>query len=232
MRLDSIYGYDISDLPPEQQAAFQQDFSAATYAFAEFKEGVVACLSNAFGVDNVTPGNKAVRIKAGGSRRSADVVVCYQYRRYLRFNSSDDYEYISGIIFPSMVDGIIINYPKQHSENGTAKHQGTDNKFKPLVRIFKNLRNKLEADAFIEKGVAPSYFIEGLLYNVPKTSFSGSYENIALNILNWLYQTTDRSKFLCANKQHYLLRDNNPLCWPTSNGSTFINEAIRIWNNW
>ena len=129
MRLDSIYGYDISDLPPEQQAVFQQTFSAATYTFAEVKQGVVTRLSDAFGTDNVTPGNKAVRIKAGGSRRSADVVVCYQYRRYIRFNSLSDCQYVPGIIFSSTSDGYIINYPKRHSENCTEKHQATNKNF-------------------------------------------------------------------------------------------------------
>ena len=212
MRLDFIYGYGISDLPPEQQAAFRQAFSAATYTFAEFKQGVVTRLSDAFGADNVTPGNKAIKIKANGSRRSADVVTCYEYRRYTRFVSLNDYKYVSGIIFPTTSGSEIINYPKLHSDNGTTKHQATGNQFKPLVRIFKNIRSKLETDAVIEKGVAPSYFIEGLLYNAPNSNFTGTYGNIVLNILKWLYQTTDRSKFLCVNEQYYLLRDNNPVC--------------------
>ncbi|GHO73942.1 nucleotidyltransferase [Ktedonobacter sp. SOSP1-85] len=232
MRLDSIYGYDISDLLPEQQEAFRQGFSAATYTFAEFKQEVITRLSNAFGPDNVTPRNKAIRIKAGGSRRSADVVVCYQYRHYLRFKSSSDYKYIPGIILASISNGYIINYPKLHSQNVTAKHQATNNNFKPLVRIFKNMRGKLEADGLIEEGGAPSYFIEGLLYNVPNRNFSGSYKEMVLNILNWLYQTTDRTKFTCANEQHYLLRNNNAICWPVANGEKFINAAIRLWNNW
>jgi len=232
MRLDSIYGYSISDLPPEQQAAFQQAFSAATYTFAEFKQGVVTRLSNAFGADNVTPGNKAIRIKAGGSRRSADVVVCYQYRRYIRFNSLSDYEYVPGIIFPSMSDGSIINYPKLHSENCTAKHQATHKNFKPLVRIFKNMRGKLEADGLIEKGGAPSYFIEGLLYNVPNGNFSGNYAEMVFSIFKWLHETTDRTQFLCVNEQDYLLRDNSAVCWPVADGKKFINAAIQLWNNW
>ena len=233
MRLDSIFGYGINSLPPEQKATFEQAFGGpASYTFAEFKQGVVTRLTNAFGADNVIAGNKAIKIKAGGSRRSADVVVCYQYRRYLRFNTFDDYEYISGIIFPSMSDGYIINYPKLHSENATVKHQATNRNFKPLVRIFKNMRSKLETDGLIEEGSAPSYFIEGLLYNVPNGNFSGSYGKIVLSILNWLYQTTDRTKFVCVNEQYYLLRNNVPTCWSVVNGEKFINAAIQLWNNW
>lgn len=233
IRLDSIFGYDISKLPQEQKAAFEQASGGpASYTFAEFKQGVVTRLTKAFDADNVIPGNKAIKVKAGGSRRSADVVVCYQYRRYLWFNSLDDCEYVPGIIFPSMSDDYIINYPKLHSENATAKHQAANKKFKPLVRIFKNMRGKLEADGLIEEGIAPSYFIEGLLYNVPSSDFSGSYQEIVLNILKWLYQTTDRTELLCVNEQHYLLRNNNPTCWPVVNGEKFINAAIQLWNNW
>ncbi len=233
MRLDSIFGYDISKLPPEQQAAFEQVFGEpASYTFAEFKRGVVTRLTKAFGDDNVMPGNKAIKIKAGGSRRSADVVVCYQYKRYLRFNSLDDCEYVPGIIFPSMSDGYIKNYPKRHSENAIAKHQAANKKFKALVRIFKNMRGKLEADGLIEEGSAPSYFIEGLLYNVPNSNFSGKYAEMVFNSLKWLQETTDRTKFLCVNEQYYLLRNNSAVCWSVVNGEKFINAAIQLWNNW
>jgi hypothetical protein len=232
MRLDSIYGYDISDLPPEQQEAFQQATSAATYTFAEFKQGVVTRLKNAFGADNVTLGNKAIRIKANGSRRSADVVVCYQFRKYIRFNNSIDCDYVSGIIFPSASDGNIINYPKLHSKNCTAKHQAANMNFKPLVRIFKNMRCKLEDDGLIEKGCAPSYFIEGLLYNAPNSNFSGRYADIVFNILKWLQDTTDRTKFVCVNEQYYLFHNTSAVCWPVANGEKFINAAIKLWNDW
>jgi hypothetical protein len=39
-----------------------------------------------------------------------------------------------------------VNYPKQHSENCTRKHKNTASQFKPLVRIFKNIRTKLVVD--------------------------------------------------------------------------------------
>ena len=44
--------------------------------------------------------------------------------------------------------------------------------------------------------------------------------------------TKDRSNFLCANEQYYLLRDNSPVCWPKANGAAFINAVIGLWNNW
>ena len=101
-----------------------------------------------------------------------------------------------------------------------------------MVRIFKNIRSKLVEDGIITKDIAPSYFIEGLLHNVPKELFIGSYEDMVVNILNWFHNMSDRSELLCANEQHYLLRDGFPVCWPPTNAQKFISEAIKLWNNW
>jgi len=233
IRLDSIMRSDVSKLPPEQQAAYHEAHPKAEYTFSEFRSGVITRLNTAFGEDDVEPGNKAIKIAANGSRRSSDVVVCYQFRRYTRFISEDDYQYTPGIIFPTQAGKEIINYPKLHSENCTSKHQGAENSFKPLIRIFKNMRGKLVEDEVIGDTIAPSYFIEGLLYNVPNVQFAGStYQEIVLNILKWLHQTTDRTKFVCANEQHYLLRDDSLVCWPIADGDNFIRALIELWNNW
>jgi hypothetical protein len=120
IKLSSIFRGDVSGLPSEQQVAYRQAHGDASYTFAEFKQGVVTRLSNAFGADNVKSGNKAIKIKANGSRRSADVVTCFEYRRYTRFISLNDHKYVSGIIFLSTSSGEIINYPKLHGK--TSRH--------------------------------------------------------------------------------------------------------------
>ena len=76
--LDAIFGYDLSSMPADQQALFRQVHGSAQYTFDVFKQGVSAQLSKVFGGD-VSFGTKAFKVKANGSRRSADVVVCYQY---------------------------------------------------------------------------------------------------------------------------------------------------------
>jgi hypothetical protein len=227
IRLDSIYGYDVSGLPPEQQAAFHQAFVQATYSFDEFKTAVVTRLSNAFGKDVVTPGNKAMKIKANGSRRSADVVACYQFRRYIRFFSLSDQEYVLGVTFPTTSSGKIINYPKRHLDNCTAKHQATNSWFKPIVRIVKNMRSKLVDDGKITKNTAPSYCIEGILWNVPNDKFGSSYGDTFCNCLNWLLKT-DRTKLTCANEQYWLLGNNN-VQWPSANCDIFLNAITQLW---
>jgi hypothetical protein len=44
-----------------------------------------------------------------------------------------------------------------------------------MVRVFKNMRNSMIEKGFLAEGVAPSYFIEGMLWNVPNDRFTGGY---------------------------------------------------------
>lgn len=227
IRLDSIFRGDIDSLSAEEKNAYH-NLPNATYDFKDFKRAVVIRLQNAFGKESITEGNKAIKIKPSQSRRSVDVVVAHQHRNYYSWPNG----YVPGIVFPTLLHSEIINYPKRHSENCTNKHQGTAQNFKPLVRIFKNIRSVLVENKAITKDIAPSYFIEGLLHNAPKELFIGSYEDMIVNILNWFQDMSDRSKLLCANEQYYLLRDNVSVCWPPANAQKFINETIKLWNNW
>ncbi len=231
IRYNGAFFHNITGLPADQQSAFWSSFSDGTYIYNTFKGHVQEALRAAFG-RSVKPGKKAIKVEANGPRRSADVVVAFEYRRYDTFNSIADQRYDAGIVFFTSDDIQIANYPKQHSANLTTKHQSTNNNFKPLIRIFKNMRSRLVDNGLIEEGVAPSYFIEGMLYNAPTHLFYGTYGNIVLNILRWLYQTPDRSNFVCANGRYYLLRDNDPVCWPCASGEQFINAAVWLWDNW
>jgi len=228
--LDSIWRRDLSALPPEQQTAYSQAHDNATYTFDEFKRGVVNQLYAAFGTADVTSGNKSIKIKSNGSRRSADVVACYQYRRYIRFINISNQEYITGVIFPSVLSGEIINYPELHSDNCTVKHQATSGWFKPMVRIMKNMRSLLVDDSTIAKDTAPSYNIEGMLWNVPNEKFGGNYGDTFYNCINWLVQT-DRSKLRCANEQYRLLGESN-VQWPFAKCDMFLNAVVKLWEEW
>jgi hypothetical protein len=127
---------------------------------------------------------------------------------------------------------LIGNFPIHHSENLTTKHQATGNRFKPIVRIFKNMRTRLVENGTIADGIAPSYYIEGLLYNVPNANFVATQAQSVYNVLYWLATTADRTQFVCANERYYLLRDNDPVCWPIANGPAFINAVVGLWDGW
>jgi len=232
IRYDGAFFYDIKERPADEQAAFNAAYpNDGTYFYDDFKEHARQALRAKFG-NSVKLGTKAIRIEASGNRRNADVIVAFEFRRYYHFKSRQDDSHTMGMCF-FLSDGTrVANYPDQHSENLTIKHQATGKKFKPMIRVFKNARSKMVEDGLIADGSAPSYYIEGLLYNVPNEQFMGDYQDIFLNILKWLYETTDRTEFVCANEQYYLLRDGFHTCWPTADGRNFIDAAIRLWNEW
>ena len=230
MRLDSVFYHDLSKLADEEQQAFKSNFSDASYSHADFKKDVTAQLSKAFS-DAVKPGNKAIFVAENGSRRDADVLVAAQYRKYHSFKSMADQNYIEGICFWN-ADGIqISNYPKLHSTNCTTKHQQTSQWFKPAVRILKNMRNNMIGDERIKDGLAPSYFLEGMLYNVPNSNFGTSYQDTMVNCINWLLKT-DRSKLVCANEQFYLLHPTALETWRAEKCDEFLNAVAQYWKSW
>lgn len=231
IQLNSCFYYDLGRLPGDQKAAWRNAHPTdATYDYFAFKKDVMTLLKDKYG-DSVKPGNKAIKIKANDSRRNADVLVSVQYKEYYKFLNIYDQRLATGICFFTADNTRIANYPKQHSENCTAKHQATNARFKPMVRVFKNLRGKLVADGIIKDGLAPSYYIEGLLYNVPNDRFVRSYGDAFANCIKWI-QGADRSKFVCANEQYYLLREESPVTWRESQCTEFLAAAWKMWEQW
>lgn len=231
IRLDGTFQSDLTELTEGEKTAYKSAFQDATYTYADFKKDVLAVLTQQYG-DAVTAGDKAIVIDANGSRRKADVIVAIQFRRYFKFRSSGDSQYVEGICFWNGKGERIANYPKQHSANLTTKHQNTSKWFKPLARVFKNMRCRMVADGLIKAGVAPSYYIEGLLYNVPNEKFTASYQDCVVNILNWYLQEASKTDLVCANEQYYLLRDGQHTCWNQADCDAFVDAAVRLWNEW
>jgi hypothetical protein len=229
IRLDSLYYHDVSALTNQERAIFDASFVPATYGYANYKADVIAALQKSFGSADVQPGNKAVKIKAKGNRRSADVVIAAEFRKY--YSGGWPLQYASGICFFTSSGDRIVNYPTQHSKNCTAKHQATNGWFKPMVRVLKNMRSKLVENGAIPKGSAPSYFLEGLLYNVPNDKFGKTYGDTFVAAMNWILKA-DRTKFVCANEQYYLARDSAAECWLCADCDGFIKAVIDSWNAW
>jgi hypothetical protein len=54
------------------------------YGYAEFKNDAHAAMNDYFGKEHVTRGNKALDIKENTYRIAADVVPCFEHRRYAK----------------------------------------------------------------------------------------------------------------------------------------------------
>lgn len=231
IRLDDCFQSDLTELTEDEKVAYKSAFRDAMYTHADFKQDVLSVLTKQYG-NAVTAGGKAIAIDANGSRRKADVIVAILFRRYFKFRSSDDSEYVEGICFWNGKGERIANYPKQHSVNLTTKHQASSKWMKPMARVFKNMRSRMVDDGLIKAGMAPSYYLEGLLYNVPNEKFTSSYQDCVVNTLNWYRQEASKSDLVCANEQYYLLRDGHHTCWTQANCDAFVEAAIALWNEW
>lgn len=230
MLCDEAYFRDLSLLPALQITAYGASSTAPSYPFTTFKADVLQILKRKFGADVDTSSKKAIKIKANGNRRSADVLVCQEFRRYSKYTGSTD-DYTVGVGFLTTDGTVIENYPKFHSANLTAKHQTTKQWLKPTIRIFKNIRNRLVDDKKLQSGVAPSYYLEGLLWNAPVEAFGNNYNTTVFNCLNWMREV-DESKLSCANAMFSLLGDNSPVKWSPANFRTYRSQAISLWNEW
>lgn len=231
IQMNDGYYYDLDPLDEADKASFIRTLSPAAYTHAMFKDHVVAVLANRFGAD-VSVGNKAIAIAARGNRRKADVVVATKFHRYSRFRNDHDESHFEGLCFWDRSNNRIVNYPKIHSANLTAKHQATGQWLKPTIRIMKNFRSFLVDARAINPADAPSYFLEGLLYNMPTNRFGGSYATTVASALHWYQTEAVKDQLVCANERFYLLRDNSQMCWAPASADRLVNAAVAAWNRW
>lgn len=200
----------------------------ASYGWVDFRHDVLSALQAHYGTQVIVEGNKCLKLVADGGRLPADVVVCVQYRKYRSVHIED---FVEGMTFWQRdTNQEIINHPKIHYENGVKKHQDTNGRFKPIVRMFKNLRDFLVEKDRSSNGLAPSYFVECALYNVPNDSFSSSYQDTFCAAVNWLDQA-DLTGLVCQSSEV-------PLCgiapgqWPEQNAKQFLQRLVKLWNDW
>lgn len=188
---------------------------------------MLAVLYEHFG-DGVEAGTKAVMIKPFHNRRKADVVIATKHKKYSSFFAVGNETEVTGISFHKSDGTRVVNYPKQHRENLAARNQATNEWLKHIVRIFKNARQKLIEQGVLQVGVAPSYYLEGMLYNVPIDKFGGSYSNTMIMVVNWLLEA-DRSSFACANGQYRLLDGNPDVTWHAANCDAYLSGLVGLW---
>jgi hypothetical protein len=227
--LTSTYYSDLSPLSDAEKQRYNDNRIPASYSYDDFKAEVLLWLKQHFG-PNVRVGNKAIFIPGNGNRRDADVLVCVKHRAFHTYESYANSTAWDGIAFWTTDDTKIVNYPKQHLANCTKKHQDCANMLKRNVRVFKNMRNAMVANNFIKKGVAPSYFLEGLLWNVPDQHFTNGYQQTFENCFAWL-RTANLNDLMCGNNIHYLIRDGHHVCWNSADYASYRTAAIQYWNS-
>ena len=226
LELTSAFHYDTSSLAQHERSLISSSFQDAAYDWNDFRRDTLKALEGGFGKGLVAQGNKSIKLKAGPSRLAADVVVCMERRRY-----TSCYSYVEGITFYALRDKRwVINYPKEHYKNGAAKSRNTGDRYKRTVRMFKNARNCLESTGSISADLAPSYFIECLLYNAPDSAFQYSFQETYCSIVKWAVRS-NLEGLLCQNGQQRLF-GQSPGQWSTVDAKNFAAELTSLWNNW
>jgi hypothetical protein len=234
VELKDSFQRDISSLPQNEQHLYLDYYKDATYKWEHFRSDILKALQEYYGNSMIEEGRKSLKVyDPNGGRLPADVVVCMEYRDYLRFLGANDQKFIQGMTFYVPNENRwIISYPKLHDENSTKKNSqfATNGLYKSVVRIFKNAREYLLDNKKISSDLAPSYFIEGLLYNVPNDKFKTNFSTTVYNILYWL-NNEDYGQFVCPNERLYLFGDS-PEQWSETNAKQYLSSIINLWNGW
>jgi len=155
------------DLPNDKT---KEDFglgNPSPYSYAEFKDDVETALVNKFGRDQVERKDKCITILGNTYRVETDVVPTWNYRRY-----SANGTYVLGAKFRADSSSWVVNYPKQHIENGKGKNSDTLKRFKRLTRIHRKLRYKMIEDNVQVSDNITSFLLECLVWNVPNEAFN------------------------------------------------------------
>lgn len=198
----------IRELGPDDRKRFWDKYGTTWYGWPQFRADVLARLRESFFVHEA---NKCVDIRHFDSalRIPADIVPAIEYRDYSGFPSPDVEIYEEGIFFRDRSGQPIINYPKQHLRNGKQKDAETERRFKPIVRVFKNARNRCEN---LDADVAPSYFIECLVYNIDNAVFWQPLHVAYPACVEWLHDhRADLPEFVCQNGLVKLFGDGRQL---------------------
>ncbi len=217
------------NLSSEERQKFKLVPVAHTYE--DHRSHLIAALTKYYGSPQVdSTGNKALAVLASDNRLKADVLHSHVYKYYK--NLTVQFE---GIAFYSRnPKKQIINYPKQHRENGENKNATgrTKGRYKPSVRMFKNARKIIVSGDEKLRQKFPSYFIECLFYNVPDENFSILLQDTFINSVNYLsavLKKDESNKFVTQSGRHWLF-GNGAVQWPKESAIAFVQSLIHLWN--
>lgn len=197
-----------------------------TYPYTDFKNDVEAALVSYFGRGSVVRGKKAFDVHANSYRIDADVVPCFEHRRFMGTPLSNWHE--TGTELQPDNGGKIVNWPRQNYANGVSKNDITGRRFKAVTRILKRLRYEMVDEGHASAEPIPSYLIECLAWNVPNGLLgNASLQDDVRNAIGHLWNQT-RADENCkewgeVNELKYLFRLSQP--WTRGAVNVFLQAA-------
>lgn len=233
-RLISAWHRDLDELSKKEEKRYHDDHKVAEYRRRDFYADVVTALKIKFDDTNVSTANKAIKVSSDSTTLplDADVLACQDHRKYYSYPKYGDPVFDTGIFFKTQVtDRGIVNYPKYHLTNGQIKNQHAGGNYKETIRMFKNARNKMREQSIIPSEAAPSYYVEGLLYNVPNRYFKKSVLRDRYDSTVSYLERTDNSGFE-EQCEMFPLFDEHEDRWTEQRGERFISGLRELWEDW
>ncbi|MBL4664163.1 MAG: nucleotidyltransferase [Flavobacteriaceae bacterium] len=214
------------DLPKdtEEEDVGLDKLSGSKYTYSKFKDHVERALVNKFGKSEVIRNDKCITIIGNSYRVETDVVPTWNHRQYYKNGN-----YVLGAQFKTDNGKWILNYPKQHLENGIDKNNNTYRRFKRLTRIHKRLRNKMIQDGIDIDDCIKSFLIESLVWNVPNKIFNDydTWDERLKQSIIYLYEKTknrdDCKEWGEVSELLYLFHSSKK--WSRSNVNEYLVQA-------
>jgi len=194
----------------------------SAYTLQQLKDGMKSAVKKC-GVD-YEEGRKSIKLfRRSRNYQDVDLIPAFQYRDHYGRGKKD---YREGIMIQTSQGASIFSYPKLHKSNGELKNRQTGN-YKKMVRIFKNIKSRLVDDG-MDANLAPSYFVECLVYNIPNKQFRcNNLGSSVCNCLNWLNSNENNlSSLRCQNGVTYLF-GNDSAAWNVNDCKGFIKKATQ-----
>lgn len=236
VRVTKPFEENLEDLSDEERERFWNEYTDLDYEWEDFYDRVHRALRGYFGRDILEIGDKAIKVQSGEDspiQKDADIVPCADYRNYSRFTSDGDEKYVTGMFFRTQSTGRkIVNYSKLHRENGSDKNGRIDGNYKLTIRLFKNaIKTAISRNMILEDTVS-SYYLEGLLYNVPDDFFTRSdLQERFVEIVEWL-NMAEIDALPEQSEMYPLCRTGDPDRWSVGNAETTIDALDNIWEDY
>jgi hypothetical protein len=220
--LSSAFYPNKETLKPEEREEYARHYEESDLTWQRFRGVVVGALRSTYLIQEKS---KCVKVRSNLIRLPADVLIALDYRYYTSFPSFFEQTFIDGVQFYSSEGTKIINYPKRHIRACRLKNNDTAGRFRRVVRVAKNARNALISDneANVGSGIAPSYFLESLLWNVPDRYYTNGLEEAYRQVIAWLHESPDRLASMdYPNKRGKLFGDAPDTVWRAASAQLII----------
>jgi hypothetical protein len=198
--------FELEDQPKSVVGVYD---SSDPYTRDEFKRDIKSALITAFGSSAISTGRIAYRVREKKTTLPADVVPCWEYRRYDRIRNGVPIYQEGSRVYPSD-GGHKNNFPKKQLLRGQGKNNRTGRRYKRMVRALKKLQTKLVSEGKLREELA-SYLTECLVYNVPDDSFNhttylADMRAVLATIYNATLSTGDSNDWHEVHELTYLFR--------------------------